>query len=125
MKKTTLVLVALMSAALASESALAHGGRGRIQFGLHFGVPIYGPPFYHPSWPYYYSYHPYHPYFPPPVQYVVPPQQPQIWIERDSFAPASPVPGFWYFCAESRAYYPSVGECPGGWQRVSPQPPPG
>jgi hypothetical protein len=30
---------------------------------------------------------------------------------------------WWYFCPESRAYYPYVRECAGGWQRVAPQPP--
>ncbi len=29
------------------------------------------------------------------------------------------------FYAESKTYYPYVKECPGGWQRVTPQPAPG
>ncbi len=33
--------------------------------------------------------------------------------------------GTWYYCAESKTYYPYVKECPGGWQRVTPQPAPG
>lgn len=109
----------LAGAALAAEPAAAHGGRGRVQLGIHFGAPFYHPfyPF-HPIGPYYY------PHYPPPV-YVVPAPEPRIWIERESAVPAAPVPGFWYYCPESRAYYPSVGACPGGWQRVPPQPPPG
>lgn len=120
-RRILLGAVLLASAALAAEPALAHG-RGRVQFGIQFGSPFYGPPFYdpffHPFGPYYY------PHYPPRV-YVVPPPQPQIWIERESAVPAAPVPGYWYYCPEARAYYPSVGSCPGGWQRVPPQPPPG
>ncbi len=118
-RNAILAVLILASAALAAEPALAHGSRGRVQLGIQFGAPFYGPPFYHP-------FHPfgpyYHPYYPPPV-YVVPAPQPQVWIERESAGPAVPVPGYWYYCPESRAYYPSVGACPGGWQRVPPQPP--
>jgi hypothetical protein len=43
-----------------------------------------------------------------------------VFIERS--APAEPAPQvWWYWCAESRAYYPYVQQCPGGWQRVAPQ----
>lgn len=31
--------------------------------------------------------------------------------------------GEWYYCANSRAYYPYVRNCPAGWQRVPAQPP--
>lgn len=42
------------------------------------------------------------------------------YIERS--APAEPAaPVWWYWCADAKAYYPYVKECPGGWQRVSPQ----
>lgn len=125
MRTAIVAMMLLATAALAAEPALAHGSRGRVQFGIHFGAPFYGPPFhypYHPVWPYYH-----YPY-PAPVYVVphaVPPEQPRIWIERESAQPAAPVPGFWYYCPEARAYYPSVGACPGGWQRVPPQPPPG
>ena len=43
-----------------------------------------------------------------------------VFIERDP--PAAPV--WWYWCAEAHAYYPYVKDCPGGWQRVPPQPVP-
>jgi hypothetical protein len=40
-------------------------------------------------------------------------------------APGPEPPGhWWYYCADAKAYYPYVRECPGGWQRVAPQPPP-
>ncbi len=56
----------------------------------------------------------------PPVTYVE--QQPAPAV---SAAPAAqnPAAGYWYYCAESSAYYPYVQQCASGWQRVSPTPP--
>ncbi len=38
-------------------------------------------------------------------------------------APPAPdaSPQYWYYCASSRAYYPYVTSCPGGWMQVVPQ----
>jgi hypothetical protein len=122
MKKIALVLIAALLGAAASTPALAHGRGGRVTFGLHVGVPFgwYGwhyPPHYYPYYPPYY-----YPYYPPQVVYV--PSGPQTYIERAP-AQAAPAPQaqWWYYCADARAYYPYVRECPGGWQRVAPQPP--
>ena len=112
---------------LAHGRGLGHGGL--VRFGVFVAAPVvmwrsfYGPP------PYYYSSPYYPPYYPPVV--AVPVSQPtyveqgQVGAAPPSAAPAAPEPGYWYYCADSRAYYPYVKECPGGWQRVSPQPPPG
>lgn len=108
MKKIALVLVAALLGAAASAPALAHGRGGRVQFGLHVGVPIGWYGWHYP--PYYYPY----PYYPPQVIYA--PAAPQSYIERE------PQAQWWYYCADARAYYPYVKECPGGWQRVAPQP---
>jgi len=61
--------------------------------------------------------------FPPPA----PPAAPTTYIEQGSpeTAPAPQPQGYWYYCAESKTYYPYVKECAGSWQRVTPQPPPG
>jgi len=73
-----------------------------------------GPGYWGPR--YGYAYPPYYDYYPP--TYVAP--DPPVYIERDPPAqPAAPV--WWYWCAQARAYYPYVKECPGGWQRVAPQ----
>jgi hypothetical protein len=50
-----------------------------------------------------------------------------VYIEQGG-GQAAPAPqqtqaNYWYYCAESQAYYPYVKECPGGWQQVEPQPP--
>lgn len=113
MKMTALALALALLGSLASESAFAHrGGRGRVTLGFHFGVPL-GYHWYTP--PPYYSY-------PPSV--VVVPSAPQTYIERGGAAPAPEPQAYWYYCADSGMYYPYVKHCPGGWQRVAPQPPP-
>jgi hypothetical protein len=71
-------------------------------------------------------------YYPPPVYYppvvVAAPAEPPVYIEKEpeiavpSATPA--MPGYWYYCHKPDGYYPYVKECPGGWQRVTPQPPP-
>ncbi len=117
--KTTRIVLALvvtLAAALASETAFAHGPRGpRLSIGIGFG---FGVPF--AAFPYYYP--PYRPYYYQPVYYpapVVVQQQPTVYIEQ----PVQQQPaGYWYYCADARAYYPYVRDCPAGWQRVAPQP---
>jgi hypothetical protein len=37
-------------------------------------------------------------------------------------APSGPRRDWWYFCPETKTYYPYVKECAGGWQRVEPKP---
>ena len=112
--KWAVALAAVLIGALVSGSALAHGGRARVSVGFSFGFPGY----YYPS-PYYYpAYYP-APYYPAPV--VV--QSPPVYTERQEVAPEAQ--GYWYYCAATRGYYPYVKECPAGWQKVPPAPPPG
>jgi hypothetical protein len=76
---------------------------------VFIGAPFF--PWYYP--PYYY----YPPY--PPV--VVRPA-PTTYVEQGGAQSApSPRSSYWYYCAESKTYYPYVKECPGGWMRVVPQ----
>ncbi|MDA8110794.1 MAG: hypothetical protein M0015_19550 [Betaproteobacteria bacterium] len=111
LKKLSLALAFGAAAAVASGTALAD--RGRVHFGLYFGVPVWGPAYY-PA-PYYYP-----PYYYPPT--IVVPASPPTYVEQPA-PQAAPAPGYWYYCPESKSYYPYVKDCPGGWQRVSPQPP--
>ena len=91
-----------------------HGGRfrpfvgGAVFIGA-FGYPYYAyPGYYYPA----YGYPPAPaPYYPPVTGYV---EQPS----------AAAPQGDWFYCPQSRAYYPQVQECPGGWQRIPPQPAP-
>ena len=93
--------IVFLLAILASESAFAGG---RVAIGVSFGFPLgyYAPP------PYY--------YYPAPV--VV--SRPVTYIERREVARAST--DWWYYCEQSRSYYPYVKSCPGGWQKVEPTP---
>jgi hypothetical protein len=97
--------------------------------GSYWG-PAYPRPYYYPR-PFYPG-----PYFPGPYLYgdpfyspapvvVVPPPEPQVYIEQSDSAVGqvqSPAQQYWYFCRGANRYYPYVKECPGGWQTVLPQP---
>jgi hypothetical protein len=79
----------------------------------------------------YYAPYGYAPYgYAPPVvvpaaPVVVEPPQPDEYVERpqESAPPASNSSGTWWYCAESKTYYPYVKECPSGWQQVPAAPP--
>ena len=119
MRKTALASLVLIGV-LASGAALAHGRGGRVHFGVFIGAPLwYYPSYYYPPPPYYY------PYYPPPV--VVQPSSPPVYVERPTESAPANQPaqqqGWWYYCEQTRGYYPYVKSCPGGWQKVPPAPP--
>ena len=92
-------------AASGPASAEWHGS-----VGVYVGPgPWWGAPYPYP-YPYYDSY--------PPV--VVVDQSPMYTQPIEMPAP----PTYWYYCRKSNTYYPYVAECPGGWEQVTPQPPP-
>lgn len=69
--------------------------------------------------------HGYYPYYYPPV--VVERPAPPIYVEQfpTPLSPPAAAPvNYWYYCVAAKAYHPYVKDCPGGWQRVVPQPPP-
>ena len=111
--KAALALSAVLLSATASAPALAHHG-GHYRYGVFIGAPY---PYYPWGYPPYYYY--------PPV--ITVPAAPTTYIEQGSpeTGPAPQLQGYWYYCAESKTYYPYVKECAGRWQRVAPQPPPG
>ena len=62
----------------------------------------------------------------PTVVEVSPPMQ-TVYIEQSQAAMpavASDAGNWWYFCNDTRAYYPYVKECASPWQRVAPFPAP-
>jgi hypothetical protein len=101
-----------------------HHGHVGVEF--IFGMPY--PSYYYPP-PYYYYYYPY-PYYYPPAVAVPAPAQPPVYIEQGSAqpapqqAPATPENFYWYHCDKPDGYYPYIRECPSGWQKVAPTPPP-
>jgi hypothetical protein len=110
--KSLKILLGLSAAAMVCASGVAHAA--------HVGVFIGGGGYYYP-WgvPYYYPY-------PPAVAVPVPvPAQPQEYVEQGqtSAAPAaSGQPGgTWYYCDDTRSYYPYVKSCSSGWRPVPAQ----
>jgi hypothetical protein len=110
-----------------------HGGHyhehdNHSSVGVVIGVPFGVPGYYGYGYPYGYS--PYFPYYPPypvyPPAVVAVPSTPPTYVQRDtgqpSVADTAPATSSWYYCSESKAYYPYVKQCPGGWQPVAPQP---
>jgi hypothetical protein len=59
------------------------------------------------------------------------PFEPTVYVEREGASAEAPVAPavapstqqWWYWCASAHGYYPYVGACPEGWQRVAPQVP--
>ncbi|MEJ2684652.1 MAG: hypothetical protein P8Z71_09680 [Candidatus Sulfobium sp.] len=121
-----------------------HGGyyRDRDRHGHYrgdFNVVIGGSWGWGPWWgyasPYYYPYYTYYPYYSYPYSYgfspyyyapSVVPETPQSYIEREGPEPsptASNWPQDWFYCPDSKAYYPYVKECKDGWQTVPSTPP--
>jgi hypothetical protein len=117
--KTALMVLLVLTGGLASESVLAHGPR--VHFGIGVGFPGFWPGYYPPYYP---SYPSYPSYYYPPV--VTAPAAPPVYVEQGTSqaapAPAQANNNWWYYCAESQAYYPYVKQCAAGWQRVAPQP---
>lgn len=93
-----------------------HYGHSSSSFSVWLGPGWYDPFFY----PYYYPYYPYYPYPYYSAPTVVVPQQPQEYIMQTPQEERS----YWYYCKESKGYYPYVKRCPGGWMKVVPAPAP-
>jgi len=81
--------------------------------GPFWGYPYWGWGGYYPAYPAYYP-GPY--YAPAPVA-----QEPATYVSQPQPAPSSaPEPGYWYYCASSKDYYPHVQSCPELWIKVPP-----
>lgn len=125
MKKIAIVCVVLASA-LYGAGALADGwGRGHNRHGhghghhdrdhssfrLYLGAPL--------LW----SSHWYRPhYYPSYPRTVVIQRQPEVYVQREVAAvPSGTQQDYWYYCPDSRTYYPYAQTCPSPWLQVVPQ----
>lgn len=106
----TLNAVAVFGIALV---VAANSAEARTRVGIAIGVPG---PWYPYSGYYYYP----QPYYYPPI--VAVPTAPFTYIQQATPV-QEPSENYWYYCADAKAYYPYVKQCPGGWARVSPTPP--
>jgi hypothetical protein len=101
------IFVMLLALAAGCASGAAHGAR--------VGVFVGPVPYYYPVAPV-----PYHYYYPPVVAV---PAVPDNYVEQGQPSAGRAQPGgSWYYCDASKAYYPYVKECPGGWREVPAQP---
>lgn len=48
---------------------------------------------------------------------------PPVYLEQGGDGNVAPR-AEWYYCAESKTYYPYVQQCPAEWRRIPAQPPP-
>ena len=112
--KRSNILLGVAAAVMVCASGVAQAA--------HVGVFIGGGGYYAP-WgpaPYYYPY-------PPAVAVPVPvPAQPQEYVEQGqggaapALAPAQQS-ATWYYCDDSKTYYPYVKSCSSGWRPVPAQ----
>jgi len=70
--------------------------------GFVFGVPFFWDPFWFPA--------PYPAYAYAPPLLIQP--EPQESVQQP----------YWYYCADTKAYYPYTQQCPSGWLKVAPTP---
>jgi hypothetical protein len=118
--KGAMLAIALLSAALIATGADARGRhhhhhhRGA-SVGFFFGAPVFYPHYYYPRY-----------YYPPAVLVPAPSSSP-VYIEQPSgtapavSSPAQASGAYWYFCRDTRTYYPYVQQCASPWEQVVPQ----
>jgi hypothetical protein len=76
-------------------------------------------------WGYPYPYY----YYPPPYYYTPPPvvvQDPPVYVQQQVTPTAPPAPpgapeSYWYYCPNTRDYYPRVPTCSEAWIKVPPK----
>ena len=113
MKRNKVALVAALAVLGLVVSADASAHRPHLGVYIDAGPGYYGPP------PY--GYYPPYPYYP---ALVTVPSAPPTYIEQgEEQAQPAQQSSYWYYCDKPQGYYPYVKQCPGGWQKVSPQPP--
>lgn len=112
--RIAILALSLVAISLASPDAEAHR-RGGARVHLFVGGPWYYPWYWGPPVYYHYS--------PAPV---VVHREERVYVEKDEIepAPAENPAAWWYFCEESKTYYPYVKSCPAGWKKVRPNTPP-
>lgn len=106
-----------------------HGGWGWSGFGLGVaaGALLSYPYYYQPYYPYYYDpyYYPYGytPIYRPSTRVIL--RESDYTQEPGYYEPArrSSAGDTWYYCRDSRTYYPYVRRCAGGWEKVPAVPP--
>lgn len=110
MKRIFFLILAISVLLFAGVLPVSAHGRGFVRGGIWIG-PGWGPWWGPPVYPYYYA--------PPPV--VIQPQPP---VYEQQAPQVEEQQYYWYFCPDSKTYYPYVKQCPSGWMKVVPPPGP-
>jgi hypothetical protein len=124
--KTNKILLLVCAVLLSSAgSAWADRGHWRGNVGIYVGPgAFWGAPYYRPYYPGPYFYP--QPYYQQAPIIITQPAPPPVYIEQSTVITEQvqePAPtSYWYYCRESKTYYPYVKECKGEWQKVLPQP---
>ena len=105
------------NSAHARRSGHSHGSR--VGVGIWLGPGWWGP-YHYPS--FYYPYYPYYPYYRTEPPLVIQQRPEEEYVQPDPEAEEQQI--FWYYCKDPQGYYPYVKECPSGWMKVVPSPPP-
>ena len=110
MKRLVRISLTVMAVLLLSAAA---GQAARIHGGIWIG-PVWGPGWWGPPYPYY-------PYYAQPPVVIQQQPAPEIYVQPP---PQAEEPSYWYYCQDPKGYYPYVKQCPNGWMKVVPSPPP-
>ena len=119
--KAAMLAVALLSASAIAADADARGRHHHHHRGASVGFFFAPAPLFYP---YYYPRY-YHPY--PPAVVIPAPSSSPVYIEQPQGAaptvssPAQASGAYWYFCRDTRTYYPYVQQCASPWEQVVPQ----
>ena len=104
-----------------SSGARSHSFHRSARVGVFIGAPIIASPWYYPD-----PYFGHGPYYPPVVQAQ---EQPMVYVEQQApedvapFPPQAQAQQYWYYCQDSKTYYPYVQNCATPWQSVIPYAP--
>ena len=90
-----------------------HGSSSHFSF--HLGVPLYWYPYsgysYYRSNPYYYNPYP---------GTVVIERQPPVYVQQTPPPAQQSTSSYWFFCPDTKTYYPYTQTCPSNWLQVVP-----
>jgi hypothetical protein len=88
-----------------------HNYGHRSSFSIVLGAPLYWPSYYRPYRPYgWYGQSP-----------VIVQQAPVTYVQRQAPPASVATEEFWYYCPDTRSYYPYTQTCPSEWLQVVPQ----
>lgn len=117
---TALMLTAAQPA-LARPPHHHHGGPGPVFWGLAglTGLAIATSALSHPA----YAYPPYPAYAYPQYPVYAAPPAATVVVPAPAVQATPATQGYWYYCEDSKTYYPYVTSCPSGWKAVPAVPP--